>query len=841
MPILPTLLLVLLCGGVSGADRPPVNPVDRGFITTPVHTWNFDRGADGWAAEHECTLSSEDGKLVVCSTGTDPYLAAPVDLPGGDCLLKIKARSATGGGGQIFWTTDRSPNRSEKQSARFKIDHDNQWHEYAIRFRAPGRLKNLRLDPGAAKGTFEIDSIELSLAEPHPLTIERIDVRKDRVRATVKNHRKAPLEFAAFGKDHTIPGEATLQIERRAAPARPIEAVVIELTPNDRRLPPVRRAVFIHHPEARTEWITRPLGDATVRIARDGTVARIERDGRLVAFLGPIVHVDGHLPKLKLTDDGPVLRFQGEGISVAVKTAGDEVSVSIDSKRPCEGPVVRVVGPVEQGLFAGLEYLGKGERSSTKLDIITEGYLRFAPDPMKVTMPLMAIRTDRATVAMTWSDMTLQPVFAVPNFFDCTDDSRMALRGTKIDAAVRVGSHTLEDDILWAVNKKGLPPLPKPPRTPRQQRDICIKTLNGPIKSDEGWGHCAEKRWARHPYAGIASTVWRLTGEVPDFPRFVPGGGTHVPNGTIFFVTGKAPQWLDHKRREAAQLIARQKPDGSYRYDGKYRKGHFEDTASGVCARPAATLLEFAYVTGDREALEAGLRTLEYMKRFRTPRGAQVWEIPLHTPDILASAYATWAYTRGYELTGNKEYLALAKRWAATGIPFVYLWTCRPVMLYATTPVWGATNWVSPNWMGLPVQWCGYVYAYALTKLAPHDDTFDWNHLARGILISAEQQQYPDGESIGLLPDAFELKGQQRRPARINPCVLVALRQVLDGQIDFLQVATAGTHRVAAPFPVTIREGAAHIRAQKGLKYQILVNGRVVDVNSQGTDVVPLK
>jgi hypothetical protein len=315
-----------------------------------------------------------------------------------------------------------------------------------------------------------------------------------------------------------------------------------------------------------------------------------------------------------------------------------------------------------------------------------------------------------------------------------------------------------------------------------------------------------------------------------------------VPNDAIYFVTGRGAQWNDVQQQRVRGILQQQRPDGSFRYEGKYRRGHFEDTASGYCARPALTLLEYAYDTGNREALEAGIRTLEYMKRFRTPRGAQVWEVPLHTPDQLASAYLVWAYVRGYELTGSKEYLGEARRWALSGIPFVYLWSCRPVMLYATPPVFGATNWVAPCWIGLPVQWVGGVYAYALTKLAPYDDSLDWNHLARGILISAEQQQYPDGKWAGLLPDSFDLQSQQRRPWNINPCALVSLRMVLDGQLDSLAVATDGEHRVVAPFPLSLRGGQAHIRARAGVKYQILVDGeKFVEVTSRGEDVVPLE
>ena len=43
------------------------------------------------------------------------------------------------------------------------------------------------------------------------------------------------------------------------------------------------------------------------------------------------------------------------------------------------------------------------------------------------------------------------------------------------------------------------------------------------------------------------------------------------------------------------------------------------------------------------------------------PRGAQTWEVPLHTPDILASAHMVKAYTLGYIISGREEYLEQAR------------------------------------------------------------------------------------------------------------------------------------------------------------------------------------
>jgi hypothetical protein len=229
------------------------------------------------------------------------------------------------------------------------------------------------------------------------------------------------------------------------------------------------------------------------------------------------------------------------------------------------------------------------------------------------------------------------------------------------------------------------------------------------------------------------------------------------------------------------------------------------------------------------------------MKRFRTPRGAQTWELSLHTPDILASAHLVRAYVRGYELSGKKEYLDLARKWALSGVPFVYLWEDRPVMRSGTIAVFGATNWTQPNWIGLPVQWCGLVYADALVLLAPYDRSLDWNKLARGILIVGEQMQYSSGPLVGCLPDSFALAKQERRGPAINPCALVSLRLSLDGQLAGLAVARWAGHHVVAPYPVRFQGGKFRVHAPQGSRYQVLVDGeRVMNRESKGEDILAL-
>lgn len=838
-------LLLTLCPAAAPAGTaalPQINPCPRAVVACrSLARWTFAQDAGGWTALHACTLRVTEGRLVADCTADDPYFHRPLgklDLPAGHILLKLRIRATGSGGGQVYWGVRSSPHYAETREISYSVTADGKWHDYEVRFDTDEPLAALRLDPGQGPGRWEFESIELAREELQPLSIEEVHTAADHVDYLVQNHDPREVKFSVDGTQRTAPPQAAVAARQALRGDRLVEPVVLEV--QSPGMPPVRRTLFALHPELPATWLEIRSPELTLRVSPEGTLARLWRGDVLVTEIGPLVHIDGQLPDLHVMGNtADEIRFAGDGISLSLRLAGKDVTFEIDSRRPCEGPVVRAAGPLRQGLFAGLEYLGAGEQSSSTLDIETPEHVRFAPDPLQVTIPLLAVTTDRGSVALSWDDMTLQPTYATPDFIDGTAQHRLSLRGSTIRAVLHVAPERLEETVAWAVGRHGLPALPPAPRTEPEQFALCRQALNGPIKSAEGWGHCVEAHFTRHPYASIASTVWRLTGEVPDLPT-LGTGGTHVPNDAIYFVSGRARQWLQQHRQQVEGLIKNQQADGSFRYNGRYARGHFEDTASGICALPAMMILDYARWTGDARAQAAGLKALDYLARFDVPRGAQTWEVPLHTPDQLASAYAVLACVRGYEISGQQRYLAEARRWALSGVPFTYLWGRYPVMLYATTPVFGATNWTF-NWIGLPVQWVGGVYAYSLTALAPYDHTLDWKHLARGILITAQQMQYPDGPDAGLLPDSFALAGQQRRPTRINPCALVSLQLALDGRVDSLAVAVAGGHRVVAPVPVTIREGRAHLQAPAGLKYQAVIGGtRIVDIVSSGSDSVEL-
>ena len=827
----------LACAAASAQE---INPYPRATLRVEKLTaWTFDTGPAGWTAAHSATLAAAGGVLRYTITGDDPYVFGPPMKVAAPTAVRLHLRTKAAGSGQIFWTTAESPGWDQAKSTHFPIQNDGQWHDAEVAVAPAGTLTRLRLDINADSGEVEIGRIEAVRVVLHPLEIEKVEAAGREVAATLRNHSDAAVEFTfAGGPTKTIAAASTLRLTAQAAAATPFEAMRVTVQPKG--LLPIQRTVYLYHADAKAPFVSAEAGDLAVRAAADGLGAVVELQGKVVAVLCPILMSDGAAVPLRPTADKGTLRLVGNGATVTLTPRGSEVAISVISARPVEGPVVRAVGGLERGVFAGLEYLGKGERSSSTLDIETPEHVRYAPDPLKVTMPLMAFLTDRAAVALTWQDMTLQPVYATPNFFDGTPDHRMTLRGTKFDAALLVSRTTIEETILWAVRRRGLPPLPREPRDRAAQWRLCLDSLNGPVKGEGGWGHCAEPRWNRAPFADIAAALWRLTGEPPALEKLTPGGG-HIKNDSLYFATGRAAEWLRVRRGEAQGQIRSQQPDGSWRYSGEYRRGHFEDTASGFCGRPAASLLDFAYATGDADALAAGLKALDYMKRFDVPRGAQTWECPLHTPDILASAHLVRAYVRGYELTGRKEYLDEARRWALTGLPFVYQWGRYPVMPYATIAVYGATNWKAPNWIGLPVQWCGLVYADSLALLAPHEKTLDWARVARGILIAGEQMRPTTGPWLGTLPDSWDLASQTGRPWMINPSALVFLRMTLDGGAPGLSVATAGGRRVTAPYPVAIKDGRAIVRAKAGAAYQLLIDGkRIVDVKSHGTDEVPL-
>ncbi|NMC21765.1 MAG: hypothetical protein GYA33_15245 [Thermogutta sp.] len=224
--------------------------------------------------------------------------------------------------------------------------------------------------------------------------------------------------------------------------------------------------------------------------------------------------------------------------------------------------------------------------------------------------------------------------------------------------------------------------------------------------------------------------------------------------------------WAD--AAAVAALLAARREDGSWRFDADrpgsgpflgmdYRElGPHEALEVGTCARNAYQVLRFARITADQALYQEMVKTLELMERFRVPRAAQVWEVPVHTPDVLAAADAVDAYLEAYRLSGEKRWLDDAVLWAKRGLPFIYFRSDpqKPYLQGASIPVFGAT-WYRGSWFGRPVQWNGLRYAEALLKLAEYDRSLPWRETATIIIHSACHQQDQEGENVALWPDSI--------------------------------------------------------------------------------------
>jgi hypothetical protein len=264
---------------------------------------------------------------------------------------------------------------------------------------------------------------------------------------------------------------------------------------------------------------------------------------------------------------------------------------------------------------------------------------------------------------------------------------------------------------------------------------------------------------------------------IPESQHMV-GGVSHVRPPAAPLLFGDIKAYVQRKYDSAVDALGQFDVNGAKAYrpgEIDYGKTHFTNHANGYGAGNLVSILEGATLSANSELIQAALELLDkqtILYANTVPRGAQTWEIPLHTPDILASGYLVKAYVLGHVLSGREDYLEQACYWAWTGVPFVYLTnpTEGQIGPYATIPVFGATNWVG-SWFGRPVQWCGLVYASALHLLHKYEPEGPWLQIAKGITTSGLQMAWPldDPERLGLLPDFIWLKSQNRDGPAINP------------------------------------------------------------------------
>jgi hypothetical protein len=480
-----------------------------------------------------------------------------------------------------------------------------------------------------------------------------------------------------------------------------------------------------------------------------------------------------------------------------------------------------------EAIFPGLEYMTSGERSLSTLDASPPHDLRCAPHPHRITMPLMAVSSKQGDVVSLMWQMPPDArksgpaaAFASPNWLRNQDNHLMSLslpaipewtpensliaaRGMPLKAgqtlrvrgSIYIGSSGEVLDAVRAWFKRfGPPPLPHLARSYRQELAFCLRSYEQTSRRP-GKGWLSGLGWTNQPgrHAAIATHYIlgeQVLGKDAPFPRMreiavdeMQGAG----DVNLAVHTGRLEDALLAMRSQAYQIMGSQGADGGWGFEPSKQTeilGTRGEKEIGFAGNRVAVMLNAGRMLQDRRLIEAGLRGLKFMDRFRIPRAAQVWEVPVHTPDVLASAHAIDAYLAGYLATGKKEHLNKAAYWAETGIPFNYFWQADEPGVEAMNgggiPVLGATFFTWP-WFGRIVQWCSLDYAASLLRLAPYDRTYDWRRIAEAITRSGMTQQRLEKQYYGMFPDSIGMIdkmiswGAMIAPVRICENVLVMM------------------------------------------------------------------
>ncbi len=519
----------------------------------------------------------------------------------------------------------------------------------------------------------------------------------------------------------------------------------------------------------------------------------------------------------------------------------------------------------EDAILPGLEWLVKGEESSNALDILPQhpDRIRYVPHPYKVCVPAVGMRFGDTAVGLLWDAPMDQPsyaqagaaslVFATPNRFEGHQNHLMGLFLPGVDKGVpenerraseplRVkATHPIKlraslyastgaSDCLVALDRwYELNGYPEPLPYPRGGlTDEVAFSMQGYFKEHALWNPEWGK-WYSDLIVGFRPTdspatelLWgaRVLGESPvtktarSLAAEVLGGDERALE--LRLEHPSHPANVLNVARQVRSLIASQHEDGTWRFGGgkagdwpeegvNYKVlGPIGASEVGLSASNAETVLDFALMTGDPEATQAGLKALEAMRAFRVPRAAQVWEVPVHTPDILASARAVDAYLAGYRLTGDESWLADAVYWARTGLPFVYVWQPgdQPAMQGASIPVFGATGY-GLSWFAVAVQWNGLAYAQSLYDLAEFDDSFPWVRVADNLLVSGMYQQATEPPRFAQWPDALNfIKGRKGAHGQTPPCFQPS---------TILRLSLRKLGQKIAPESVAVRQGDTHL------------------------------
>jgi len=758
-----------------------------------VAEWNFRTGTQGWTANNKVEkLTSSPQGLLVKSIGEDPWIEGPaVDLPGAEMTrVRIRMKSNADAGAELFYGRAFRAGHS----VRFTTRNDGQWHDYSLVIREKlGRGTRFRLDPCTGEG--EVTVAFINVGAIGEIAVPSLEKPKgpDKIGSRGVSVKSGSLEFEHYGDRW---GNFTFKVndvEMAAGYECELLGMVFDESPE-----------WLNLKDAEVTFRSKSKGEfrnkAVIKDSR-GAKLEIQKIVRPAKQEGTLIIQ----AELKVNKDRDIIHIPWLTIFPGLGTFGERKY---------------------QGLFAGVEYLCD-EPSSSEADIETPEHIRQVPGPVKITFPLMAIAHNGNYIGVIWepSDMVVA-AFDSPDRIYNSGAHVMALSGPAVGELRFENGFCAHTPFRLEANKplkvsvlivggKGETIVPAIKKYVELKRLPAVPEFEGGFDAAvnllaHGWldsqinhdGLFRHAVWGNNfpptPAADAAMFIdwlgnhtknkilcerlddakYKALGRLTSGQAFSSGvSHTHPP--TAPFIFGRTYEFVQQRRRKALSLLKNFDDNGIKLYrSGKtdYSRTHFAKHANGLSGRDMVDILEGAALSGDKELISKALKLLDkqtVLYAGTVPRGAQTWEVPLHTPDILASAHIVKAYTLSYIISGDEKYLEQARYWAWTGVPFVYIYPPTPgrVGPYSTIAVLGATNWRAPLWLGRPVQWCGLVYCSALHILSEYDKKGPWGRITKGITAAGLQMSWPltDEERQGLLPDFFDLKAQIGAGPAINP------------------------------------------------------------------------
>jgi hypothetical protein len=813
--------------------------------------YDFTKGTHGWRGNPRITdlRSTKEGLAFACDGKEDPWIEGPpiaTDLSAAPIRLTLRLRTNGDRGGELFY----GPQFKAGKSVGVSLIADGEWHDYTVVIPPQPTGTRLRLDPGSRGGDdLVLQSIKAQIlasmdrpatAKPEPLPCTGPELRAGDLVLRHSADRWGAFELTVagmpFARSYGNDQIGVLGADKAAFMGLATMPCQVAAQGNG-----IASTLAVKDHEG-VRWSLKrtfsPSGDGAIVVT---TTVSVDRDRQ--AF---------HLPWLTL--------FPGLGTFGERKT---------------------------QAVLPGVEYLAD-EPSSSEADVKGPLAERRIVDDLKLCFPFMALAQNGRYLGVAW-ERAEQPAA----LFDSPD--RVFGSGAHLFGLwyPGVGARRLENSIA-ALDAMAVPA--DTPLTfrytllagkgatviPAVQSYVSHAQLAPMPEFAGGFEGAAEllsHGWLDS--AGNQGGVWRHAvwgdrfppqpaADAVYFQRWLASqtsddslarrlresadlgfektkgnlssGVSHVRFDILpYLLYGGVEKRLDTMADGARKALGRFEPDGRLLYHPRedrpdYSSTHFAKHANGLMAPALAQLLGTCMLVNDPDLRRDALNLLDKQTALyanTVPRGAQTWECPLHTPDILASGRLVSIYTMAYQLSGEEKYLEQARYWAWTGVPFVYLDAPveQPVGAYATIAVFGATNWRAPFWIGRPVQWCGLVYGAALSDLADLDpvDGKLWHRLSTAITISGVQQSWPvtDAERQGLLPDFFHLRDQRSDGPAINPGTVGSHLPDAYGKGRIFSRIAVGKDRllVHAPGQLTVgADGAVQVDAWPQTPYRILLS-----------------